>query len=76
MRYTGKLKFFDSGIGHRNFGFIFRDGSNDQDFLHISSLERSGVKPEALTDGVTLLSYELETRPNGRSHAVNIKILD
>jgi cold shock CspA family protein len=72
QQYTGTLKFLDHD--GRGFGFVRRDDSDVEDFLHISKLHHMNVS--AFVPGVTRLRYSLETRTNGKSMAVAIKLAD
>jgi cold shock CspA family protein len=73
---TGTLKFFRSDRPAGGYGFIARDGSSIDDFLHISSLRESLINPDALVDGATRLSYEVESDSrNGKLKAVNLRVL-
>jgi cold shock CspA family protein len=76
-RLTGKLKFFRSDRAAAGYGFIARDGVPLDDFIHISSVRDSGIRPESLEDNVTRFSYELVEDPKNRKlKAVNLKIID
>ena len=65
---TGTVKFFNTQKG---FGFIQpTDGSKDV-FVHISAVERSGLR--GLAEGQKI-SYEVEAdRRSGKESAVNLK---
>ena len=65
---TGTVKFFNEQKG---FGFIQpEDGSNDV-FVHISALERSGMR--TLNEGQKV-SFEVEMdEKRGKTNAVNIQ---
>ena len=65
---NGTVKWFNI---NKRFGFITpEDGSKDV-FVHISSLEKSGLK--ALNEGQSV-TYDVAT-DKGKVSAVNIKIL-
>ena len=63
----GKVKFFNDQKGY---GFIApEDGGNDA-FVHISAVERAGMR--TLTQDQRV-SYELEPDKRGKMSAVNIQ---
>ncbi len=65
---TGKVKWFN---GQKGFGFIQpNDGSQDV-FVHISALERAGLR--TLSDGQEL-SFDLEKGQQGRVSAINLQL--
>jgi CspA family cold shock protein len=67
---TGTVKWFNPTKG---FGFIEpEDGSNDA-FVHISAVERSGLR--TLNEGQKV-SYDLEPGRDGKSAAENLSIID
>jgi cold shock CspA family protein len=73
--YTGTLKFFRSDRPNGGFGFIKRDNSPVDDFLHISALP--GINADALADGFTRFSYELVAdAKNGKNKATNVRIIE
>lgn len=64
---TGTVKFFNAAKG---FGFIEpEDGSKDA-FVHISAVERAGMR--SLNEGQKI-SYELQVGQNGKSSAENLQ---
>ncbi|OWK28071.1 cold-shock protein [Sphingomonas dokdonensis] len=64
---TGTVKFFNNDKG---FGFIApEDGSSDA-FVHISAVERAGMRTLDKDQRVT---YELETDRRGKTSAVNLR---
>jgi len=66
---TGKVKFFNASKG---FGFIEpEDGSKDA-FVHVSALERVGIR--GLAEGQRV-SYDLESGRDGKTSATNIQIV-
>lgn len=66
---TGTVKWFDAT---RGYGFIEpEDGSKDA-FVHISAVERAGLR--SLSEGQKV-SYELQPGQNGKSSAENLSIL-
>lgn len=66
MSHTGTVKFFDAVKG---FGFISPDGGSQDHFVHISSVERSGMATLNQNQRVT---YELEQDRRGRASATNL----
>jgi CspA family cold shock protein len=67
---TGTVKWFNPVKG---FGFIEpEDGSNDA-FVHISALEKAGLR--TLAEGQKV-SYELQPGQNGKSSAENLSLVD
>ena len=62
------VKWFNSNKG---FGFLVPDHGGSDVFVHISSVEKSGLK--SLTEGQKV-SYELEPDQQGRLCAANIKV--
>ena len=76
-QYRGTLKFFRSDRPGGGFGFLRRDDSNIEDFLHASALRDAGINPDSLEDGFTRFSYELTEDPKTkRPKAANVRILD
>ena len=79
MEY-GNIKWFNATKG---FGFIEPESKGDDVFIHISTLERSGIRPEALrgedkakgTKGQRV-NYELSTNREGKTSAINLKLVD
>lgn len=65
---TGTVKFFNQ---ERGFGFITPDGGGDDVFVHISSVERSGLP--GVEDGMKLV-FDLAADNRGKGpKAVNLK---
>ena len=65
---TGTVKWFNETKGY---GFIAPDNGGKDVFVHISALERSGMR--GLAEGQKI-SYELETdRRTGKQSAGNLK---
>ncbi|HEX8643181.1 MAG TPA: cold-shock protein [Allosphingosinicella sp.] len=63
----GTVKFFNEQKGY---GFISpEDGGNDA-FVHISAVERAGMRT---LDRDQRVSYDLETDNRGKTSAVNIQ---
>jgi CspA family cold shock protein len=63
---TGTVKFFNSMKG---FGFITRDDGQPDAFVHISAVERSGLR--ALNEG-DKLEFDIEVDRRGKYSAVNL----
>ena len=66
---TGKVKWFNSTKG---FGFIAPDQGGADVFVHISAVERAGLTG---LDDNQAISYEVETGRNGRSSAIDLKLI-
>ena len=66
---TGTVKWFNTTKG---FGFIAPDEGGADVFVHISSVERSGLS--SLPEGQAV-SYDLEKGRDGRSSAVNLQFV-
>ncbi|HAH11159.1 MAG TPA: cold-shock protein [Alphaproteobacteria bacterium] len=67
---TGSVKWFNATKGY---GFIQPDAGGPDVFVHISAVERAGLR--ALNEGQKL-SYELQPdRRSGKSSAENLKPL-
>ncbi|MBI3439613.1 MAG: cold-shock protein [Proteobacteria bacterium] len=64
---TGTVKFFNTTKG---FGFIAPEGGSKDVFVHISALERSGLR--SLNEGQKV-SFDLEKDRQGRESATNLK---
>ena len=64
---TGTVKFFNEQKGY---GFIAPDGGGQDAFVHISAVERSGMR--SLRDGQRV-SYDLQEDRRGKMAAVNLK---
>ncbi|GIX14409.1 MAG: cold-shock protein [Paracoccaceae bacterium] len=65
---TGTVKWFNPTKG---FGFIQPDGGTKDVFVHISAVERAGLR--TLTDGQKV-SFDMETGRDGRQSAANIAL--
>lgn len=66
---TGTVKWFNPTKGY---GFILPDGGSNDVFVHISALEKAGLR--SLNDGQKV-EYELATE-KGKTSAVNLKLID
>ncbi|WP_174274150.1 cold-shock protein [Sphingomonas bacterium] len=64
---TGTVKFFNPDKG---FGFIAPEGGGADAFVHISAVERAGMRT---LDKEQRVSYELETDRRGKTSAVNLQ---
>lgn len=64
---TGTVKFFNPDKG---FGFIAPESGGDDAFVHISAVERAGMRT---LDKNQRVSYELETDRRGKTSAVNLQ---
>jgi CspA family cold shock protein len=64
---TGTVKFFNETKGY---GFIAPDGGGDDAFVHISAVERAGMRSLQKEERI---SYELETDRRGKTSAVNLQ---
>ncbi|MFZ5709662.1 MAG: cold-shock protein [Pseudomonadota bacterium] len=66
---TGTVKWFNTTKGY---GFIAPDDGGKDVFVHISAVERAGLK--TLNDNQKV-SYELQSGRDGRSSASDLKLL-
>jgi CspA family cold shock protein len=65
---TGTVKFFN---GQKGFGFIAQDGGGPDVFVHVSAVERAGMR--GLAEGQKL-TFDIEAdRKNGKSAATNLQ---
>ena len=67
---TGTVKFFNENKGY---GFIAPDGGGNDAFVHISAVERSGMRTLRQDQRV---SYDLQEDRRGKMAAVNLKPAD
>ena len=63
----GTVKFFNLDKGY---GFIQPEGGGDDAFVHISAVERAGLRT---LDRDQRVSYELEQDKRGKTSAVNLQ---
>ncbi|MDS9469255.1 cold-shock protein [Paracoccus sp. MBLB3053] len=66
---TGTVKWFNNDKGY---GFIQPDAGGSDVFVHISAVERAGIR--SLPDGQKV-SYEIERGRNGKDSAVNLALV-
>lgn len=64
---TGTVKFFNADKGY---GFIAPETGGADAFVHISAVERAGMRT---LDKDQRVSYELETDRRGKTSAVNLQ---
>ena len=64
---TGTVKFFNADKGY---GFISPENGGDDNFVHISAVERAGMSTLNKDQRV---KYELETDRRGKTSAVNLE---
>lgn len=62
----GTVKFFNPDKGY---GFIAPEGGGDDAFVHISAVERAGMRT---LDKDQRVSYDLEKDQRGKTSAVNL----
>lgn len=65
---TGTVKWFNTTKG---FGFIAPEGGQKDVFVHITALERAGLR--GLNDGQAV-TFDLERDRNGRESATNLTL--
>jgi len=66
---TGTVKWFNPTKGY---GFIQPDDGDKDVFVHVSAVEQAGL---SAIDENQKVSYELETGRNGKTSAVELKLL-
>jgi CspA family cold shock protein len=67
---TGTVKFFNESKGY---GFIQPDGGGQDAFVHISAVERSGMRTLRENQRV---AYDLEQDNRGKTSATNLREAD
>ena len=67
---TGTVKWFNPDKG---FGFIQPEGGSQDVFVHISAVERAGLR--TLNDGQKI-EFDLESGRDGRQSAANLQLID
>ncbi len=67
---TGAVKWFDPA---RGYGFIGPDVGSVDVYVHISAVEEAGLS--ILTEGQKV-EYEVVSKPNGKTAAGNLKLVD
>ena len=65
---TGTVKWFNATKG---FGFIAPANGNRDVFVHVSALERAGIRQ--LDDGQAV-TFDIETGRDGRESAMNLAL--
>ena len=64
---TGTVKFFNE---HKGYGFIQPDQGGNDAFVHITAVERSGMRTLRQNQRI---SYDLQQDNRGKMSAVNLK---
>ena len=67
---TGTVKFFNE---HKGYGFIAPDGGGNDAFVHMTAVERAGMRSLRENQRV---SYDLQQDNRGKMSAVNLKDAD
>ncbi|GAA4780955.1 cold-shock protein [Stakelama sediminis] len=70
MAITGTVKFFNADKGY---GFIAPDGGGDDAFVHISAVEKAGMRT---LDKEQRVQYDLESDKRGKQAACNLQPAD
>ncbi|MFG6084215.1 cold-shock protein [Paracoccus litorisediminis] len=66
---TGTVKWFNNDKGY---GFIQPDAGGSDVFVHISAVERAGIR--SLPEGQKI-SYEIQSGRNGKDSAIDLRLL-
>jgi len=66
----GTVKFFNDSKGY---GFISPDGGGNDAFVHITAVERAGMRTLQQNQRV---SYDLEEDQRGKTKAVNLQAVE
>ena len=70
MSINGTVKFFNDAKG---FGFIAPDDGGADAFVHITAVERAGMRTLSQNQKV---SYDLEQDQRGKTKAVNLQAVE
>ena len=70
MSINGTVKFFNDSKG---FGFIAPDDGGADAFVHITAVERAGMRTLSQNQKV---SYDLEEDQRGKTKAVNLQAVE
>jgi CspA family cold shock protein len=70
MSINGTVKFFNDAKG---FGFIAPDNGGADAFVHITAVERAGMRTLSQNQKV---SYDLEEDQRGKTKAVNLQAVE
>ena len=67
---TGTVKFFNTD---RGYGFIANESGGPDAFVHITAVERAGMRTLSQNQKV---SYDLEEEQRGKTKAVNLQAVE